>query len=163
MNSSNHPQFAGAQFILANLRTNAQVHFRHEHRPGQLIVTKYPFETPDQRISSFRDTVLLGTFQESRGHSILMDGIDLIKIENSAILRVEEPGPLAMRTLQVNQFARACVCDFDGTAVFRKLPIRITGERQNMSDSQRMQSAGGIHEARRKTARTRYGTAQREM
>src|SRR5690242_594914 len=92
------PGFA-EKFAFPDLRANAQLEFRHEHRPAELVLTQNPFKAPYQRLARFTYPVALRAFQQRRRHSKLVDRVDLVKIENAALVSVQKPGPLALRSL----------------------------------------------------------------
>ena len=115
---------------VAHLRTNTQMQVGHEHGPRQLIVTKYPLKTFNQRVSRVPHIVTFGALQKRRRHSILMNRINFVIIKNSSALCIKKPGPLAIGALQVNQLAYACIGDLDAVAVLGKLTVGITGDGQ---------------------------------
>src|ERR1700730_2573681 len=104
--------------------------FRYEHRLAQLVLAEHPVEALYQRRPGFMDIVPFRTFQQSGSHSVLVDRVNLVEVENTATLSVKEPGPFAARTLQRDQLAGTGVGHGNGRRISRELAVVIASNRQ---------------------------------
>src|SRR5262245_51402171 len=74
--------------------------------------------------------MMLRAFKQSRSHSILVNRVNLVEVENVAALSVEEPGPLASRSLQRDQLAAACIGQGDGPRISCEFAVVVASNRQ---------------------------------
>src|SRR5436190_2753633 len=77
-NRTQHTFPLGVHFAFSDLRSDAQLQFRSEHRLSQLVLAQHPLETLYQGRASSSHVMSFGAFEQRRRHSVLMNGIDLI-------------------------------------------------------------------------------------
>src|SRR5262249_53049138 len=93
------------QFALANLGSADQTFALCEHGNMQFILSEYPIKPFDQCLGRSCNTMLFCKLQESGSHTMLMHRVHFVEIDHLAPRTEVEPGPLALRPLQRNQFA----------------------------------------------------------
>src|SRR5215472_18367462 len=86
---------------------------RHQHWRAELVSTQDPVKSFDDRAPRLRNPMPLRALEERRSHSVLMDRIDFVEVDNQSGCCIVEPWPLSVGTLAGNQFSGAGIGEFD--------------------------------------------------
>src|SRR3954468_16314860 len=107
--------------------------------------------------------MLLRALEKRGRHTILMDRVDFIKIENSSGCCIEEPRPLPLRALPFNQLASAPIGSLDGAIITHQLAKSIAGKSEISLGSERAKPTARADSGIEKQPRRRMISLEQEL
>src|SRR5262245_49192784 len=87
------------QFTAAHQRSNNQPTIRNQHRFIQLVASVDPSKTFDKSVSCVRYIMLFCMFEKCGRHTVLVDRVDFIIVDDPPLRHIIKPWPFAIWTL----------------------------------------------------------------